>query len=210
METFFALLALCEGNPSVTGGLPDSGQWRGALMFSLICAWTNGCANNRDAGDLRCHRAHYDVTVMRTVSYIGAKLWNDNLALFVYTLDEDFYIIKSSLQRIGDMTTKIIDFPHLRWLSLSVWIDNDVLCITQILYACNADFTLYSHMFISFISLGFNNLNVPYEWFIHTHINAHTHTHTHAHTYIYIYIYIYTCNTFSHEMYLVFYHVIPR
>ena len=40
------------------------GQWRGALMFSLICAWTNGWANNRDAGDLRLHRAHYDVTVI--------------------------------------------------------------------------------------------------------------------------------------------------
>ena len=33
-------------------------------MFSLICAWTNGWASNRDAGDLRRHRAHYDVNVM--------------------------------------------------------------------------------------------------------------------------------------------------
>ena len=40
------------------------GQWRGALIFSLICAWTNEWVNNRDAGDLRRHRAHYDVTVM--------------------------------------------------------------------------------------------------------------------------------------------------
>ena len=43
---------------------PHKGQWRGALMFSLICAWINGCVNNREAGDLRRHRAHYDVTVM--------------------------------------------------------------------------------------------------------------------------------------------------
>ena len=34
------------------------------LMFSLICAWTSGRANNRDAGDMRRHRVHYDVTVM--------------------------------------------------------------------------------------------------------------------------------------------------
>ena len=27
------------------------GQWRGALVFSLICAWTNGWAKNRDADD---------------------------------------------------------------------------------------------------------------------------------------------------------------
>ena len=40
------------------------GQWRGALKFSLICAWINGWVNNREAGDSRRHRAHYDVTVM--------------------------------------------------------------------------------------------------------------------------------------------------
>ena len=51
---------------------PHKGQWRGALMFSLICAWTNSWVNNRDAGDLRRHRAHYDVTVM--CAWFGA-LW---------------------------------------------------------------------------------------------------------------------------------------
>ena len=38
---------------------PHKGQWRRALMFSLICAWTNSWANNREADDLRryynCH-----------------------------------------------------------------------------------------------------------------------------------------------------------
>ena len=44
---------------------PHKGQWRRALMFSLICAWKkNGWVNNREAGDLRRHRAHYDVIVM--------------------------------------------------------------------------------------------------------------------------------------------------
>ena len=43
---------------------PQKGQWRGALMFSLICAWMNDWVNNREAGDLRRHRAQYDVTVM--------------------------------------------------------------------------------------------------------------------------------------------------
>ena len=42
----------------------DKGQWRGALMFSLTCAWTNGWANNRDADELIRHCAHYDVTIM--------------------------------------------------------------------------------------------------------------------------------------------------
>ena len=39
-------------------------QWRGALMFSLIYAWRNVWGNSRDTGDLRRHRAHYNVTVM--------------------------------------------------------------------------------------------------------------------------------------------------
>ena len=43
---------------------PHKGQWRGALMFSVICAWTNGWVNNRDTCDLRCHCDHYDVNVM--------------------------------------------------------------------------------------------------------------------------------------------------
>ena len=43
---------------------PHKGQWRWALMFSLISAWINGWVNNREASDLRRHRAHYNVTVM--------------------------------------------------------------------------------------------------------------------------------------------------
>ena len=43
---------------------PHKGQWRGALMFSLICVWINGWVNNREAGDLKRYHAHYDVIVM--------------------------------------------------------------------------------------------------------------------------------------------------
>ena len=64
METFFALLALCAGNSPVNS--PHKDQWRGALLFCFICAWINGWVNNSDAGDLRRHRAHYDVIVMMT------------------------------------------------------------------------------------------------------------------------------------------------
>ena len=44
---------------------PHKGQWRGGLVFSLICARANNWANDRDAGHLRRQRAHYDVIVMR-------------------------------------------------------------------------------------------------------------------------------------------------
>ena len=40
-------------------------------MFSLICAWINGYVNSREAGDLRRHRAHHDVIVMRWWTYSG-------------------------------------------------------------------------------------------------------------------------------------------
>ena len=43
---------------------PHKGQWRGALMFSLICVWINSWENSRKAGDLRRYGAHYDVIVM--------------------------------------------------------------------------------------------------------------------------------------------------
>ena len=46
---------------------PHKGQPLGDLMFSFICAWTNGSANHRDTSDLRRHRAHYHVTVMTNI-----------------------------------------------------------------------------------------------------------------------------------------------
>ena len=43
---------------------PHNGQWRGAVMFSLICVWTNSWVNNHEPGDLRRYHAHYDVIVI--------------------------------------------------------------------------------------------------------------------------------------------------
>ena len=45
---------------------PHKGQWRGALMFTLICARINGWVNNREAGHLRRYSTHYDVIVMES------------------------------------------------------------------------------------------------------------------------------------------------
>ena len=44
---------------------PHKGQWCKALMFSLVCTWTNRWANNQDAGDFRRHSTHFDVNVMQ-------------------------------------------------------------------------------------------------------------------------------------------------
>ena len=81
LETFSALLALCAGNSPVPVNSPHKGQWRGALMLSLICARINDWVNNRGAGDLRRHRGHYDVNVMaRWFTYSN---WTVNLCVFV-------------------------------------------------------------------------------------------------------------------------------
>ena len=61
---------LC-GNSPVPVNSPHKGQWRGALMFSLICVWINGWVNNREAGDLSRHRGHYDAIVM----YSRVDIW---------------------------------------------------------------------------------------------------------------------------------------
>ena len=65
IDTLLALLVLCAGNS------PHKNQWRGALIFSLICPWINGWVNNGEAGDLRRHHAHYAATVIKMILTIG-------------------------------------------------------------------------------------------------------------------------------------------
>ena len=85
MGTFSALLAFCAGNSPVTGEIPAQGQWRRALTFSFICAWTNDWVNNGEAGELKHHRAHYDVTVLTHFVYqlIINLVKNESLASLV-------------------------------------------------------------------------------------------------------------------------------
>ena len=65
------------------------GQWRRALMFSLICAWINSQENNREAGDLRRHHAHYEITVMEMIG--NATCFHDYAQTTQHT--EDYPII---------------------------------------------------------------------------------------------------------------------
>ena len=68
-KTFSTLLAICAGNSPLTA----QNQRRWPLILSLICAWINGWVNNREAGDLRGHSAHYDVTVMHRSDIAGSR-----------------------------------------------------------------------------------------------------------------------------------------
>ena len=75
METFSALLVLCEVREIHRSPVdsPYKGQWRGALVFSLICDRTNGWENNRDAGDLIRHWAHCDIVLIFNHSGAGPE-----------------------------------------------------------------------------------------------------------------------------------------
>ena len=74
------------------------GQWHEALMHSLICAWINSWVNNGEAGVLRCHRAHYDVTVMINHSvmlYAPNELIQAEWCIYIYIYISKLTIIGS-------------------------------------------------------------------------------------------------------------------
>ena len=57
------------------GGLHSQRPVTRSLMFSLICAWALGWSNNRESGNLRRHRTHYDVIVMLRINNASANIW---------------------------------------------------------------------------------------------------------------------------------------
>ena len=67
METFSALLALCAGNSPVTGEFPSPRSVTRSFDISFDLRLNKRLSkHSRDAGDLRYHRAHYDVTVLES------------------------------------------------------------------------------------------------------------------------------------------------
>ena len=57
-------------------------------MFSSICVWINDWENNREVGDFRRYRAHYDAIVMMyptlkpTMKGIHMLIYGDNTEKF--------------------------------------------------------------------------------------------------------------------------------
>ena len=81
---------------------PHKDQWRGALMFSLICAWMNRRVNTRDAGDLRRHRGHYDVTViyqpLKFLRYLQQRKYSAAVAILVPIVSATRLFVKQLFQ----------------------------------------------------------------------------------------------------------------
>ena len=119
---------------------PHKGQWRGDLMFSLICAWINAWVNSREAGDLRRHRALYDVSVMHylnqwpvIVRAIGINFseieWKYNILNFQMPSARIILCVRSAnVRRRYIATSSLIGWaPHINKMipaSDQIWIKN--------------------------------------------------------------------------------------
>ena len=116
METCSALLALCAGNSPVTGEFPSQRPVTRSFDVSLICALISGWVNNREAGDLRRNRAHYDFIVM---------LYNAILVRASYSYNAIFCTVSHLLKHISEYELKTNN-PHFSltdfWQSVSFWI----------------------------------------------------------------------------------------
>ena len=76
---------------------PHKGQWRWALMFTLICVWINGWVNNREAGDLRRYRVLSDVIVMSFTDITHYKVFL-RIAVFKVILAPPIQGLRSQLK----------------------------------------------------------------------------------------------------------------
>ena len=112
METFSALLAICAGNSPVPGEFPA--QRPVTRSFDVFfCVSINGWVNNRGAGDLRRHRAHYDVTLLLG---LHPKHWCNRIrmALLPVKKPRDWFNIKISCYQYKNFHCrgKTISSPH--------------------------------------------------------------------------------------------------
>ena len=77
-----ALLALCAGNSPVTGEFPPQRPVKRSFDVSLSAPSIKGWVNNREAGDLRRHRARYDVSVMWRYQAINRRSGDSTSCMF--------------------------------------------------------------------------------------------------------------------------------
>ena len=90
---------------------PHKGQWRGALRFSLIRAWTNSWVNNRDANDLKRHRAHYYCNMTKHI--VNPSIHPVNPTVLSPSLRSDSAMMRTSLMLRASLAS--------RWLTKAYW-----------------------------------------------------------------------------------------
>ena len=109
METFPRYWPFARGIHRSPVNSPHKGQWRGALMFSLICVWINGWVNNRQAGDLRRYRAHYDVIVM--LFSVGPLQRNSFNKMYLNIKSAKMWLFRS-IPHVFQATISVTDSTH--------------------------------------------------------------------------------------------------
>ena len=89
------------------------GQWRGALMFFLICVWINGWVSSRDAGDSRRYHAHYDVIVMVTIRSHAAMF----MSMYIQYIPRNMHTVFALLCFVVVIHWLIFPYPSglLHW-----------------------------------------------------------------------------------------------
>ena len=144
---------------------PHKGQWRGALMSSLICDWINSWVNNREAGDLRRYMAHYDVIVMTRPQWVKSPLMSpiSEFAQKPYTIlsigklhNFKWNIACHSTQTSLGIYRDIYMFTSLffkfgRYLFISTQLSSKwkFLCITRLLGLHQTDFCTRNNLYLT-------------------------------------------------------------
>ena len=113
MEAFSTLLALCVGNSPVTGEFPAKRPVTRSFDFFSDLRWINGLINNHEAGDVRRHRAHYDVNVMQGIVLLQGY-WEHMVLIRIHDL---FYVVLLTALALGGFEW------HFRCVILTVIVD---------------------------------------------------------------------------------------
>ena len=89
---------------------PHKGQWRRALMISLICARINGWVNNGDAGNLRRHRAHFDVYIWLVLPHLSCG--GDTCQIWMWFNESTSYFCKIENFVYAEINERSFSNPH--------------------------------------------------------------------------------------------------
>ena len=107
-------------------------------MFSLIFAWTNNWANNGDAGDLRRHRAHYDVIVMNLSLFVRNDRWIQQHIFNSSPLDKITSISQTTFSSPFSWMKSLVFWFEFHW-SLLIFGLVVTSRITQLTLWCDVD-----------------------------------------------------------------------
>ena len=116
---------------------PHKGLWRGALMFSLICARIYSWVNNCGAVDLRRHGDHYDVTVMSHRVYkrilICCNEISPFIALHILRIVEHATTAQSPCHVENSVAISNFKFGwEQKWYFRGIWIVMEISFVTRV------------------------------------------------------------------------------